>query len=203
MEVMSLFFLVASVLVLLFFLFKLTKWVFSNEKRKVWVISTITLFTLVMIINRIFFRRMELIPSKIYPNLYLVKNPIRDNDSLKSFMLKVIAQKLGNQLICCDSKYVMEPTTTLDYSIHFYKYYKGWGFSPFGAAGTAHFVENAEDPGGFSSELLEHYDHYIIALFHLKKRGKDTMINYGLLTYFKDGDPIKSDTIFNLCNITK
>ncbi|MFB9077982.1 hypothetical protein ACFFLS_04850 [Flavobacterium procerum] len=93
--------------------------------------------------------------------------------------------------------------TDLYYSLDFYTYFVGWGTNPFGEAGTAHFIENKEDPGGFSSEELDHYREYKIADFYVRFCENDTVNYIGILTYYKNDEITKTDTIINNCNTTK
>jgi hypothetical protein len=151
-----------------------------------------------ILINTLFFKKMEFIQSKVYPHLYLIKNPISDNDSLNSIIKNMVVQKMDSQLLAHKEKSITE----LNFNINFYKYYKGWGSNPFGEAGTAHFIENREDPGGFSSELLEYYQEYQIASFSLSHCKNDTLSYYGNLKYYNDGNVIKTDTIINSCQKT-
>ena len=100
-------------------------------------------------------------------------------------------------------KYTGGSRTNIYYSLDFYTYFVGWGTNPFGEAGTAHFIENKADPGGFSSEELDHYTKYRIAEFYLSFCEKDTVNYVGILRYYKNDELTKTDTIINKCNLTK
>ncbi|NJM79134.1 MAG: hypothetical protein HC854_04895 [Flavobacterium sp.] len=41
---------------------------------------------------------MEFIQSKVIPNLYLVKNPIKNKDSLQNDIKKVVLDKVNSQI---------------------------------------------------------------------------------------------------------
>ncbi|WP_136666930.1 hypothetical protein [Flavobacterium sp. H122] len=150
---------------------------------------------------------MEFIQSKVYPDLYLVKNPIYNRDSLHEAIKKMVIQKVNNEFTGNENKYKSKyeyssssPSgTDLYYCLSFYEYSKGWGTNPFGEAGTQHFIDHEEDPGGFSSELLEHYYEYRIAEFDIRFCENDTINCLGILRYFQNDEEIKTDTIINQC----
>ena len=155
-------------------------------------------FILGMIIKPIFFTKMEFIQSKIYSNLYLVKNPIKDRDSLHKVINELVLQQLvGNEE---KYKYSGKNETGLNFHINIYEYCDGWGTAPFGGAGTAFFIENEEDSDGMITELLQDYNKYHIARFDLIFCENENANNYfGKLSYFQDGNKISTDTIINLC----
>ncbi|KFF05763.1 hypothetical protein B0A68_17840 [Flavobacterium reichenbachii] len=146
---------------------------------------------------------MEFIQSKVYPKLYLIKDPINNRDSLNTIIKKMVVQKMNAEFIGKENKYKEKyqyssespSRTDLYYSLSFYRYYKGWGTNPFGEAGTEHFIQNKEDPGGFSSELLEHYYEYKIAEFDIAFCKNDTINYFGVLRYFQNGEEKTTDTI--------
>lgn len=184
---------------LIYLLFKLIKWIFRNEIRKKWGLSIFGLLVFGTIINTFFFIKMEFLQSKVYPNLYLIKKPIEDKDALNKLIKQQVIQQIKNQFFNFDKKkkykYYSKLIKEVNHSIQFYEYYKAWGFIPFGEAGTAYFIENEEDFGGFSSELLQHYPKYKIAVFSLSYYRNDTINYFGKLEYFKDEKVTKTDTI--------
>jgi glucan phosphoethanolaminetransferase (alkaline phosphatase superfamily) len=191
----------------LYILYLLIKWISNKKKRIQWAFGIIGILIFVNIIDLVFFTKMEFIQSKVYPHLYLVKNPINNQDSLNAIIKNRVVQKMNTEFIGRENKYKQKyqytsesPSTTyLSYSIRFYSYYKGWETNPFGEAGTEHFINNKEDPGGFSSELLEYYDDYRIAEFDIRFCKNDTINYFGVLKYFQNGQEIKTDTIINQC----
>ena len=196
MEIIIILFLTVLTVIFIYLIFRLVKWIFNNKVRRTWAFYLCGCFILATIINNIFFKKMEFIQSKVYPDIYLIKNLIDDRDSLNKIIKSMVTQKMNSQFISNKEK----STTQLNYSISFYEYYKGWGTHPFGEAGTAHFIEHKEDPGGFSSELLEYYREYKIATFRLKHCKNDTISYFGNLKYYKDGTVIRTDTLINLCH---
>jgi len=168
------------------------------------MLAVILVVTLTGVLKVTFFTKMECIQSNVYPDLYLIKNPIKDTDSrhrlIKQIVLdKVHAEFLEKQETTNDPKNSMDPSS---YRIRFYEYYTGTFFLiPFGEAGTDHFIENKEDPGGFSSEEISHYNQYRIAEFTIEYCKNDTLNSVGKLYYYDGWDLIKTDTLFNQCII--
>jgi len=188
------------------YLFKIFKWIFRKKIRvktmlylSVGVIASISIY-------RLFFVKMEFIQSNVYPHVNLVKNQIDNKDSLRVIIKEMVIQKMndqmngGEEILKTKYKYADWSLPAINASISFHQYYKTLGIIPFGEAGTAHFIDNEEDPGGFSSELLEHYQKYKIAEFSLRYCKNDTINFFGNLTYWKEGEIIKTDTLFNSCN---
>ncbi len=167
----------------LYVLFRLIKWIFKEKARINWTLALLGIIILTKIIILAFFTKMEFIQSKVYPDLYLIKNPISDRDSRNKIIQEMVIQKVNTESIS---------------SMRFYEYYKGWGSNPFGEAGTAHFIEYKEDPGGFSSELLEYYERYRIAKFDMNFSENNT---FGIISYYQNGNEIKTDTIIKLDNL--
>lgn len=188
-------------------------WIFKNPfRRKIALISGGSLAFLLLIYN-IFFvdHSMQFIQSKVYPSLYLVKNEINDRDSLNRLIKQMVLKKMNSEFIGKEEKYKSKylyttnspSRTDLYYSIDFYTYFVGWGTNPFGEAGTAHFIENEEDPGGFSSEELSHYSKYKIAELSVNFCEDDTINYKGVLKYYQNDEVIKTDTLINKCNRTE
>ena len=194
MEIIIIIFLLFLVGIFLYLLFRLIKWIVRSKTRRIWALSFIGAYILGILINTLFFKKMEFIQSKVYPDLYLIKNPISDNNLLDSIIKNMVIQKMDSQL-AANKK---QSGSALNFGMDFYKYYNGWGINPFGEAGTTHFIENEEDPGGFSSELLGYYQDYLIASFSVRTCKNDSLRYNGYLDYFKDGTIIKKDTIINL-----
>ena len=121
----------------------------------------------------------------------------------------MVIQKMNSEFIDNENKYKYKyeytngSRTDLYYSLDFYTYFEGWGTNPFGEAGTAHFIENEADPGGFSSEELDHYAKYKIAEFYIGFCEKDTVNYIGILRYYKNDEITKTETIINKCNPIK
>lgn len=191
MEVVLIIFLVLFVIAIAYLLFVFVKWLLSNKTRRIWTASLLGVFIIATIVNTIFFKKMEFIPSEVYSDLYLIKNPIRDKAVLNTIIKNKVTQNINSQLNGNEEQ--------LKTTMRFYKYFKGWGTIPFGKAGTAHFIKNEEDPGGFSSELLEYYPKYKMATFNWMPCKGNATYYFGNLSYYENGLIIKTDTLFNSC----
>lgn len=178
----------------LYQLFRLLKWIIKKEIRIKWASTLVGVIILTALINHLFFKNMEFIQSKVYPDLYLVKYPIKNKDSIFRVIENMVLQKVNDQFKTSVKRIEMP------YRISFFEYYNGTPFFiPFGEAGTTHFIENKEDPGGFSSEELFHYNQYRIAEFSLDYCKNDTLNYVGTINYYKGQEVIKTDIIINQC----
>lgn len=188
-------------------------WLLKNPVRRKYSFIILGITLLFLLMYNVFFvdHHMKFIQSKVYPNLYLVDNEISDRDSLNKIIKKMAIEKMNTEFIGKENKFkkhykttdALNSRTEMDYHIDFYTYFEGWGTDPFGQAGTAHFIENEEDPGGFSSEELSHYNEYKIADLSIRFCENDTVNYYGLLRFYQQGKATISDTIVNKCGRTK
>ena len=203
MEIVLILILLFFLILFLFLLFRFGKWILGNKTRIKWAVFLVALFALSMLIDIVFFTKMEFIQSKVYPDLYIIKNPIDNKDSLHNDIKKMVLEKFNSQVVNQISKYKRiipnDSIVVLQYTIDFYEYNKGSIFIPFNDAGTYYFIENKEDPGGFSVEVLDMYPQYHMAQFNLKFCKNDTVNYFGTIDYYKNWDIIKTDTIINLC----
>ena len=156
--------------------------------RRIYAFTFVVLMLLSGLIHKLFFEKMEFIQSKVYPNLYLVKYPIEDRDSLNKSIKNKVLQDMNNQ-------FVWNKNNIEENRIRFYEYTTAWGFSN----GTKHFIENKEDPGGFSSEELDNYQEQKMAYFELKQCENDSLNYLGNLIYFKDGLEFNSEILIDDC----
>ena len=193
MEILLIFFLLSILFLFLYFIFKIVKWIFKKQVRIKWVSFTVVTLVIVLIVNKLFFAKMEFIQSKVYYNLYIVKNPVRDKKIIKKTILEKIKRhlktehKIGKKL---------EYTKGTDF-IYFYEY-GGATFGFIGEAGTGYFIDHEEDFGGFVSEELGMYREFRMAEFYLKPCTKDTTLLCGELDLYHEGEFVKSDTFINL-----
>lgn len=177
---------------LLFGIFKLVKWTLKEKVRIKWVSSILVVLLLSFVIDKLFFTKMEFIQSKVYYNLYLVKNPLKDNEIIKKALVEKIKShlktehKIGKKL---------EYTKGNDF-IYFYEY-GGMTFGFIGEAGTQYFIDHEEDFGGFVSEELGMYQEYRMAEFNFKPCTKDITLLCGELNLYDEGKLIKTDTIIS------
>ncbi len=206
MLLVLLLFLLIILILGLYFLFRLTRWILKKKIRIKWAFTVILVVALTGVIKVVFFTKMEFIQSKVYPNLYLVKNAIKDKDSIhriiKIRVLEEVKTKFhdDNGANEFSRKLMEEPP----FGISFYEYDTGTFFLiPFGDAGTVHFIENKEDSEGFSSEELSHYNQFRMAEFKVAYCNSDSLHYMGILKYYQIRDVIKTDTLFNQCIIKK
>ena len=194
--------LLSMLIIGLYFLFRLVKWILKKKVRSIWALVLVTLVALSWLIKFAFFTKMEFISSKVYPDLYLVKNPVNNKDSIHSAIKRMVQEKVNNKFITeIISKDSFEKRG-VPYRLRFYEYYTGTPiFVPFGEAGTTHFIEHEEDPGGFSSEEISNYNAYRIAEFYLKYCDADSLNFVGTIDYYQNWEIIKTDTILNQCKI--
>lgn len=197
MEILIILFLLILLFFLLFLLYKIVRWIFRKKVRIYYVISLIGVLLLTKTIHYLFFTKMEFIQSKVYPNLYLVKNEVKDRNSLNNSIKKKVTENINNGLIS-DRKIYLENTSKAPYAtLAFYTYSKNSVFSVFQDYGTAYFIENEEDLGGISVEDLQMYYKYKLATFNIRNYTNDTTRFYGVLAYYKDGYVVKTDTLLN------
>lgn len=174
---------------LLFGIFKLLKWTLKEKVRIKWATSILVVLLLSFVIDKLFFTKMEFIQSKVYSNLYIVKNPVKDNDDRN----KAITTKIEEHL---KSKH--QQTKELSYSetksIYFYEYV-GASFSFLSEAGTEYFIDHEEDLGGFVSEELGMYQEYRMAEFYYKPCNNDSSKTCGVIDYYLEGEFVKADSL--------
>ncbi|WP_313139046.1 hypothetical protein [Myroides sp.] len=104
------------------------------------MVKDILVLVLLLVVFSSCNRKVEVIRSNVMPHLFLLKNTNEDNIEETKEIVKSIIDTIPKK-------------DTL--VISFYKYTSGFG--PF-SGGTAHFIDNREDPGGFSSEMLMDYN---------------------------------------------
>lgn len=122
-------------------------------------------------------KKIEFIQSNVYPSLFLLKN-VPENDSLvkKEIRLFLLKYSPGKE----------------KYSTRFYKK----------NTDTQYFIDNREDPGGFSSEEISMYDNETkLATFYVTKCKKDTTKYVGELYYYGVNFNLHQiDTLLYECN---
>lgn len=191
MGILIIIFLLILVIVGLFLLFKTLKWVFTKKVRVVGMLLVLVFTVAGITINKLFFVKMEFIQSKVYPNLYLVKNPVENKKIVNKAIKEKVIQKMNHQFADENEKSNDQQPFTLS----FYKYSKGdWGEN-----GTAYFIEHKERRDGMLPELLEYYPEYLLAKFNGHPCKEDNSNYFGKLDYYKDRKIMKTDTLLNLC----
>ncbi|WP_299435576.1 hypothetical protein [uncultured Aquimarina sp.] len=190
MGILMIIFLLVLTITGLLLLFKLLKWVFQRKARVIWMLFLLVGIVLSVTIHRLFFVKMELIQSKVYPDLYLIKNPVKDKNAVNKVIREKVIQLSINQFKSTEASKESET-----YTLRFYEYSKGdWGEN-----GTAYFIEHKEKPGGMLPELLEYYPEYLMAKFSIQPCKEDSSSYFGKLDYYNETKRIKIDTLLNSC----
>lgn len=176
----------------LYFLFRLLKRFFQKRARIIGLFIVLGSILVSITIYKQFFVKMEFVQSKVYPDLYLIKNPAEEKFILHS----AIKEKVNNLIKKNDTSNGKQ-----QFTLRFYEYSNGdWGES-----GTTYFLEHKERPDGMTAELLEYYPEYKLAKFSLKICKENETGYLGELNYYKNNKRIKTDTLLHSCTkeITK
>lgn len=185
MEIVFLVLLIMLLAALVFLGLQLLRLMFQSKRHATVSLAFFGLVILVMGVNHIFFKNMEFIPSQVYPDLYLVKNPIKDKNKLNTAIKEFVVENVNN--IKGNGQDMM------NYSLRFYKYQKSWGINLFADAGTAYFLENEEDPSGFVVEELSMYRRYLLAQFHQNPCKNAADYFCGELVFYDEGEVTKTE----------
>nr|BFF35613.1 hypothetical protein BACT7_04750 [Tenacibaculum mesophilum] len=197
MEILLIIFLLLLAGLVLFLLYKILKWIVAKRVRIIVAAALLVIAIIGNTLNRLFFTKMEMIQSTVYPNLYLVKHPIKDRDSLNNIIKSKVIEVIGKNPII-NQKIYSENTYEAPYAtLAFYTYNKNSKLSVFQDYGTSYFIDNQEDLGGMIVEDLSMYQTQKLATYNIKAYKNDITRYYGALTYFKDAYPVKTDTINN------
>ncbi|MEQ3498634.1 hypothetical protein ABMY20_02625 [Tenacibaculum sp. SSH1-16] len=197
MEILLIIFLLLLAGLVLFLLYKILKWIAAKRVRIIVAAALLVIAIIGNTLNRLFFTKMEMIQSTVYPNLYLVKHPIKDRDSLNNIIKSKVIEVIGKNPII-NQKIYSENTYEAPYAtLAFYTYNKNSKLSVFQDYGTSYFIDNQEDLGGMIVEDLSMYQTQKLATYNIKAYKNDITRYYGALTYFKDAYPVKTDTINN------
>lgn len=197
MEILLIIFLLLLAGLVLFLLYKILKWIAAKRVRIIVAAALLVIAIIGNTLNRLFFTKMEMIQSTVYPNLYLVKHPIKDRDSLNNIIKRKVIEVIGKNPII-NQKIYSENTYEAPYAtLAFYTYNKNSKLSVFQDYGTSYFIDNQEDLGGMIVEDLSMYQTQKLATYNIKAYKNDITRYYGALTYFKDAYPVKTDTINN------
>jgi len=127
---------------------------------------------------------MEFIQSNVYPDLYLIKNLVKD----KSIVDQAIREKVMQEMT-----YTLGEKKLI--TVRFYEYNKGdWG-----ERGTAYFIDHKEKRDGMLPELLEYYPECLLAKFSLRPCKNEERNYFGVLEFYTNGRSTKTDTLTNTC----
>lgn len=179
----------------LFLGYKILRWIFTKKIRKTVASFLIVVISSSYFIYQLLFVKMEFIQSKVYPNLYLVKNEIKDRDSLNDIIKKMIRKEIESNSEISKKIYSENSYEAPYATFAFYTYHKNSKLNIFQDYGTAFFIDNEEDLGGIVVEDLGMYSTYKLATFNIVAHQKDTLQHYGVVQYFNDGNVVKTDTL--------
>ena len=196
MEIVLIIFLIATAALVFFLLYKVIRWIIAKKARVFSILVLLLIIGVGYTINHLFFTKMEFIQSKVYPNLYLVKNEIEDRAALQQIIKKKVVNLIDGGLIDLQEIYPDYTSKAPYATLAFYTYNKNSQLLPFQDYGTAYFINNDEDLGGMIVEDLSMYSKYKLATYNLRTYRKDTTSYYGVLDYYKEGYIIKTDTLF-------
>lgn len=192
MGILLIIFLVILASIGLFLLYKIVRWVFQKKARMFGALFLIGSSILGITIHRLFFVKMEFVQSKVYPNLYLVKNEIKDRDSLNKIIKERVVEMIDNNLVDTEKRYSQNTHEAPYATLAFYTYTKSSKLYVFQDYGTAYFIDNEEDLSGMIVEDLSMYQNYKLATYNIRACKNDTTRYCGILEYYKDGYIVKT-----------
>jgi len=186
MEILLILFVLGLVIFVLLVLNTLIKWIIKTKKRAIGVSASLLAVLVGFGIYQLFFVKLAFIQSKVYPDLYLVKNFPEEKSTLNAVI----------------KDFVMRHVKTKPTTLRFYKYYKSYNPLVFGDSGTAYFIDNEEDLGGMVVEDLGMYMALKIAT--LSKTDCEDELGYcARLDYFEEGRKVKTHDINITVNYNK
>ena len=196
MDVIIIIFLILLLISVLFFAFRLIKWILIDKMRSKVFCALLIVGSIGAGIHHFFFKNMQFLQSEVYSHLYLVKYPEKEQELLHQAIREKVEQHLKKG-ISVGKKLAYQNEN----SIFFYEYYKAFPLSVFQDEGTAYFLENEEDLGGLVTEELGMYSKYKLAEFSFLPCKDDLTLNCGELKYFNENGFIKSDRIFKFSSL--
>lgn len=193
MEIFLILLLLILLIGILFLAYKLIKWILGS-KFKSRVFGSLLVIALISAgINHLFCKNMQFVQSEVYPNLYLVKYPEADEQHLHQAIRETVENhlSLGKPV---NSQLAYQK----DNAIFFYVYTKVFPLSVFQDAGTAYFLENEEDLGGFVTEELGMYGNFKLAEFNYAPCKTSSPLSCGELQFFHDAEVVKTESLNNV-----
>ena|SRR5690554_6496238 len=196
MEIILILFLLIILFAIFYLLYRIIIWISKKKTRVNWALSLLGILILAKIINFVFFTEMELIQSKVYKDMYLIKNPVNNKDSIQSLIKQICLDKMNKEFLGNEKKYKDYNSDSskvwINYNFDFYNYTDN-----FFGSNTAHFIENKEDDGGPTSvNFLSEIQDEKIATFSIDFCENDTVNYYAKIIYHRG---YEIDTIFSKC----
>jgi len=193
MEVILIICLLLLLVGILFLVIRFSKWILRSKMRLGVFLILLGVGIVGQGIHHLFFKNMQFIQSEVYPDLYLIKYPDKDQKVVHQAIREKVIKHLANGFLQGKKlAYQRED------SIFFYTYYKTFPLSIFQDAGTEYFLENEEDLGGLVTEELGMYRQYKLAEFYYAPCKADETLYCGEISYFNKGNFVKSENLFNL-----
>lgn len=201
MEIILILFLLTILFAVFYLLYRIIIWISKKKTRINWTLSLLGILILAKIVDFVFFTKMEFIQSKVYKDMYLIKNPINNRDSIHSFIKQICLERMNKEFIGNEKKYKDYNSDSskvwINYDLDFYNYTDN-----FFGSNTAHFIENEEDDGGPTSMyFLSTIEDEKLARFSINYCENDTINYYASITYYNNESELKTDTIINKCAI--
>lgn len=181
------------VALVIWLVYKVLQWMYRTRSRRLVLGGILGLSMLALVVHQLFFSKMEFVQSQVYSNLYLVKNLEKDSTFIKQAIIQKLKEHIANP-----PRHGKKLAFTDTTGIYFYEYYKSPPIFLFADAGTAYFIDNEEDLGGFVSEELGMYTQYRLAECYANPCKSNTLTTCVTIDYFYEGEFVKTDTLFHL-----
>lgn len=189
--------LIILLILLLLLGIRLFKWTIKSKGRIQLLLIILTVSAIGIGIHHFFFKNMRFIQSEVYPNLYLVKYPVKDYSVVEEAIKEKIKEHLSSEY-----KTGKPLSYTGEKAIYFYEL-GGMSFGFLGEAGTGYFIDHEEDLGGFVSEELGMYQDYRLAEFYYEPCSRDNSLVCGEINFFREGEHVKVDRLEDLYSVHK
>lgn len=176
---------------------RLFKWTIKSKGRIQVMLIILGVSAIGIGIHHFFFKNMRFIQSEVYPNLYLVKYPVKDYSVVEEAIKEKIKEHLSSEY-----KTGKPLSYTGEKAIYFYEL-GGMSFGFLGEAGTGYFIDHEEDLGGFVSEELGMYQDYRLAEFYYEPCPRDNSLVCGEINFFREGEHVKVDRLEDLYSVHK
>ncbi len=195
MELLTIIFLLSIAALGIFLLYKLLRWGLKNKRNRWIALSILCMGGLGFVVNDLFFKDMTFVQSKVYPNLYLVKHPVKDRSILNQAITQKVTDLTYENQVDRNKIYTKNTHEAPYATLAFYTYTKNTIISIFQDYGTAYFIDHEEDLGGFSVEDLGMYQQEKLATYNLRPYPKDSTQHYGVLEFYEKGYVVQTDTL--------
>ncbi len=198
MEVLIIIFLILVLIGFLLLAFRLLKWILRDKMRLQVFCALLAIGFIGVGGHHFFFKNMAFIQSEVYPDLYLVKYPEKDQSVLHQAIQDSVKHHFSHG-ISTGKKLAYQNEN----SIFYYEYYKAFPLSVFQDEGTAYFLDNEEDLGGLVTEEIGMYSKYKLAEFSYAPCKDEEALYCGELRFFNENGVFESVSISNITTLTE